>query len=413
MALKDIEHWVVLMMENRSFDHLFGYLAMPGIDNLTGGGTYACDGIDGNDAYVFASTAAKTDFITKPDPGHGFTDVCDQIFGLGKDATSPATMRGFVQSFKERMKAPNPLDVMRCFRPQDIPVLTTLAQNFVVCDRWFCSVPSSTWPNRYFMHAATSMGWADLSNKQCGQLMDGEMKFDAPTLFGRIDKANRNWRVYFHNPPHASTLTELSSTWDGELDQDHWREFDPGNSLPGFDEDVGNGDLPFYTFIEPQFDPVDPNNPMIPDNSGHPSGDFKRAQELIREVYNSLRSSDLWLSSALIVLFDEHGGFYDHVVPPSVPPELTYPPKGPFRFDRLGPRVPAVVISPWVQQGVVDHGPGTSAGPKADVFYDHTSIAATIINAIGAEALTERDKSARRLDHLFDHDCRHDCLSKV
>ena len=413
MAVSDIEHWVVLMMENRSFDHLFGYLKMPGIDNLLAGGKYACDGLDGKDAYVFASTGTGTDYITKPDPGHGFTDVCDQVFGLGKDATSLATMRGFVQNFKEKVGAPNPLDIMRCFRPQDIPVLTTLAQNFVVCDRWFCSVPSSTWPNRYFMHAATSMGWADLSNAQCGQLMDGGMSFDAPTVFGRVGKAGRDWRVYFHNPPHCSTLGELSPTLDGELDKDHWREFDPGNSLPGFAEDVANGDLPFYTFIEPQFDPVDPNNPMVPDNSGHPSGDFRRAQELVREVYNAVRSSSQWLTTGLIVVFDEHGGFYDHVVPPTVPPELTYPAKSAFQFDRLGPRVPALVISPWVAKGFVDHGPGTGAKPDPNVFYDHTSIAATIIGAVGGANLTGRDKAARRLDHLFDNDCRHDCLPTI
>ena len=317
MGIADIGHWVVLMMENRSFDHLFGYLKMPNIDNLLGGGKYACDGIDGNDAYPFPSTGVSTDYITKPDPGHGFTDVCDQIFGLGKDGTSPATMRGFVQSYKEKCHAPNPLDVMRCFRPQDVPVLTTLAQNFVLCDRWFCSVPSSTWPNRYFMHAATSMGWQDLDSLQCGELMVRAKEFDAPTLFGRVQNANRDWRVYFHSPPHASTLGELRSTWDGQLDRAHWREFDPGNSLSGFAEDVADANLPFYTFIEPQFDPVAPNNPMVPDNSGHPSGDFRRAQELIREVYNALRDSDLWLSTALIVLFDEHGGFYDHVAPPT------------------------------------------------------------------------------------------------
>jgi phospholipase C len=404
MAIGDIEHWVVLMMENRSFDHLFGYLPMKGVDNLLGGGKYVCDDPPGDDSYVFASKGQDSDYITKPDPGHGYVDVCDQIFGLGQ-TSGPATMRGFVQNYREKNGSKSPRDVMRCFRPQDVPVLTTLAQNYVLCDRWFSSVPSSTWPNRYFMHAATSMGLQDLDSDDCLAYMAGT-QFTAPTLFGRVNKAGLDWRVYFHNPPHAATLNEIKSTWDGQLDNAHWREFDPGNSLDGFAEDLHNGDLPYYTFIEPQFDPVLPNNPLVPDNSGHPSGDFQRAQELIREVYNAVRGSDLWMSTALIVLFDEHGGFYDHVVPPAVTPDGAKP-TGDFKFDRLGPRVPSLVISPWVAKGAVDHGPG------ANVFYDHTSIAATIIRAIGGTPLTERDKNAKDLNHLFNNDCRHDCISSL
>lgn len=419
MAIADIEHFVVLMMENRSFDHLFGYLDLENIDNLTSGGPFEVDGpflpdgTVGPPAYPFKSTGVHSDYITMPDPGHEFIDVTNQIFGYGKQPPAAANMRGFVQNFQKRSSAPRPLDIMRCFRMLDVPVLSTLAHNFVVCDRWFSSVPSSTWPNRYFFHAATSMGWVDLVSSECLDLMTGKIPFDAPTLFNRVDAVGRDWRVYFHNPPHASTLQSVAKTLDGQLDKTHWREFDPGNSLPGFAQDVGGGDLPFYTFIEPQFDMIHPNNPMVPDNSGHPSGDFKRAQELIREVYNALRSSDLWSTSALIILFDEHGGFYDHVVPPSVPAELTYPPKGAFQFDRLGPRVPALVISPWVKKGFVDHGPGTGDQPDPNVFYDHTSVASTLIKLLGGAPLTARDRNAKTLDHLFANSQRSDCPTGI
>lgn len=322
-------------------------------------------------------------------------------------------MRGFVQSYARRKRAVRPLDVMRCFRPQDLPSLSNLALNFAVCDRWFCSVPSSTWPNRDFFHAATSMGWADLDNEACLARMLGIRSFNAPTLFGRLAEARRSWRVYYHNPPHVGTMSELGWSLGEEQDHTYWREFQPGNGAAGFVEDVARGDLPLYTFIEPQFDPVWPDNPMIPDNSGHPSGDLRRAEALVRDIYNAMRASALWQRCALLVLFDEHGGFYDHVPPPSVPAELTYPARDSFRFDRLGPRVPALVISPWVGRGVVDHGPGTHDAPDPAIFYDHTSVAATLLHRIGGRPLTGRDAAAQRLDHLFDGPCRTACLPRL
>jgi phospholipase C len=411
MAISDIRHFVVLVMENRSFDHLFGYLDLPNSDNLLGGGPYACDGKDGGpEVPVGKSTGAVSDYLTNPDPGHDFPDVQVQIYGKGGPALKP-TMRGFVQSY-----AGNGADVLRCFRPADVPVFSALARNFVLCDRWFSSLPSSTWPNRYFLHTATSLGRADIDGSAAIDLMTNR-SFDTPTVFRRLEAHGAGWRVYFHNPPHVSTITDLGPTL---TDNDLWREYDPGNGLRGFAEDTANNDLPYYTFIEPQFDPVAPNNPMVPDNSGHPPGDFRRAQQLVREVYNALRESDLWHTSALVVLFDEHGGFYDHAVPPG-PPEHKIPaPDGSpstvpgFAFDRLGPRVPALVISPWVAQGVVDHGPDTQDGKvRPDRYYDHASLVATLLRSVKAPPLTQRDGHAFDFSHLFLDDWRHDCVPKL
>src|SRR6185312_10264027 len=115
MAIEDIDHFVVLMMENRSFDHLFGYLDLPNIDNLLHGGPFAVDGVtpvgggaQAQPAYPFKSTGKDSDYITVPDPGHDFIDVCDQIFGYGNQPPSPAAMRGFVQNFQLRKGAANP-----------------------------------------------------------------------------------------------------------------------------------------------------------------------------------------------------------------------------------------------------------------------------------------------------------------
>ena len=417
MALADIQHFVVLMMENRSFDHLLGYVDLPNSDNLLHGGPYTADAAAAGSppVPVTKTSGAPPDFISKPDPLHEYINVTNQIFGQGKAPPSPPTMRGFVQSYVTDSGG-KAEDVMRCFRPSEIPAIATLAQNFVVCDRWFSSMPSSTWPNRYFAHAATSLGYVDISNAQSLALLAGATQFNVPTIFNRIDSAGKDWRVYFHNPPQVSTLTQLVPTFD---DKDKWREFDPGNTLPGFAEDVANNDLPFYTFIEPQFDPFAQNNLAMPDNSGHPSGDFRRAQQLIREVYNSLRASDLWHSTMLIVVFDEHGGFYDHVVPPTAPaqkvlaPDASTPNVPGFHFDRLGPRVPALVISPWVKKGFVDHGPQCDTTPRPDRWYDHTSIIATVLRALGQPPLTARDGHAFDLLHLIGDDWRHDCVISV
>ncbi|HEX6839456.1 MAG TPA: alkaline phosphatase family protein, partial [Polyangia bacterium] len=185
MAASDIEHVVVLMMENRSFDHVFGYLDLPNIDGLRTG-DYWCSPAQAGGAPVRPrpTTGAPNDYVTCPDPGHEMQDTTQQIFdldasqtcnGVPLDPRAPPTMRGFVRSYAQQQ--PNGCnrtwqaeDIMRCFVPEHLPVLTALARNYVLIDRWFCAIPGPTWPNRFWAHAATAMGHGEMSDayiRQC------------------------------------------------------------------------------------------------------------------------------------------------------------------------------------------------------------------------------------------------------
>src|SRR3954468_13715651 len=184
MAASDIEHVVVLMMENRSFDHVFGYLDLPNIDGLRSGDHW-CTPLSGSaPVRPRPTTGISDDYVTCPDPGHEMQDVTQQIFdlaasqianGVPLDAHAAPTMRGFVRSYanakSDGCRATwKPEDIMRCFLPQHVPVLTALARSYVLVDRWFCAIPGPTWPNRFWSHAATAMGHGEMSDafiRQC------------------------------------------------------------------------------------------------------------------------------------------------------------------------------------------------------------------------------------------------------
>jgi phospholipase C len=435
MAASDIEHVVVLMMENRSFDHLFGYLDLPNIDNLRGGDHW-CSPAKAGGAPVRPrpTTGVDSDYVTCPDPGHEMQDVTQQISdldasqtcnGVPLDRKAAPTMRGFVRSYAQAKSDGckvtwQPEDIMRCFLPQHLPVMTALAKNYVLIDRWFCAIPGPTWPNRFWTHAATAMGHGEMSDsyiRQC--LLDSP--FTAPTIFNRLDAhaddwlGDPAWRVYYHQTPQASTLMSIAARLH---DPNYFRPFEANEKswsdepLDGFEADCDNHDLPYYTFIEPQFDSFAPLRAVTTDNSMHPPADVRDGERLVARVYNAIRRNpDLWAKTALVVTFDEHGGFYDHVVPPRVPSQKPDAPasaldangKPLFMFDRLGPRVPTLIVSPWVQKGIVDHGPGTGANIDNAIHYDHSSLVATVRELVGrpVEPLTERDEIATTFTHLF------------
>ena len=435
MAASDIEHVVVLMMENRSFDHVFGYLDLPNIDGLRTG-DYWCSPAQAGGAPVRPrpTTGAPNDYVTCPDPGHEMQDTTQQIFdldasqtcnGVPLDPKAQPTMRGFVRSYAQQQ--PNgcnrtwqPEDIMRCFLPEHLPVLTALARSYVLIDRWFCAIPGPTWPNRFWTHAATAMGHGEMSDayiRQC--LLDSP--FTAPTIFNRLDAhaddwlGDPAWCVYYHQTPQASTLTAIAERLH---DPNYFRPFEANEKswsdepLDGFEADCDNNNLPYYTFIEPQFDSFAPLRAVTTDNSMHPPADVRDGERLIARVYNAIRRNpDLWASTVLVVTYDEHGGFFDHVVPPRVPKQQPDTPvssvdangKPVFLFDRLGPRVPTLIVSPWVQKGLIDHGPTTGARIDPSIHYDHSSLVATVRELVGrpVDPLTERDQIATTFTHLF------------
>jgi phospholipase C len=425
-----IDHVVVLALENRSFDHALGYLdhPNPAFDGLRGPGPHSNPGWDGAPA-VAATPGAKPVLPVGPDHAH------DAVMAqLGITAAHPPwqpTNQGFVVDYEragrripisarysgvlspifnwlERRKTSSlpvvtgrgPL-IMLAQTPESVPVLSRLATEFAVCTRWFASVPGETWPNRNFLHAASSDDEVDIDTRL----------YDNPTIFELLEANGKTWRIYHDDTPQVWAFHEL---WDTEDRHANWFPFSD------FAEHVAAGELPTYTFIEPNHRPpfhtLD-HDPVVgaPDlsNNQHPENnlvdnaaydgfmvtdtDFARAEKLIAHVYESLRANrELFARTLLLVTYDEHGGFYDHVVPPvGVPNPHAHPDLGTrllhvllhrrargFDFTMLGVRVPAVVISPRIPRGTVD-----------SQMRDHASVPSTLraLFAPGASPLTARD----------------------
>lgn len=203
-----IEHVVVLMLENRSFDCMLGWLYRdrPDFDGLRGDEANPWHHDDGTEQQVpvwnDGSLTPEAASIPDPDPGELFDDVRMQIFGLHADGTP--RMNGFVDNYMRQPANSTPLDprsAMHCFTPEQLPVLSTLARSFGVSDRWFSSVPSETWPNRLFAHAGSSGG--AVNNTAI------PLPFLLPSVFRRLESRGRSWKVYFQDAPQTASLVDL------------------------------------------------------------------------------------------------------------------------------------------------------------------------------------------------------------
>jgi phospholipase C len=378
-----IQHVVVLMLENRSFDSMLGrlYPDDPDFNGLTLGeyNTYAQTRFG-----VWSGEGMPPSLATAPDPDPGefFKDIAEQLQG---DPTAPCPMGGFAANYatqKPSSDGPfNPRSAMHFFSPEQVPVITQLAKSFGVCDCWHASAPCQTWPNRFFVHTGTSRGHVDNNTFR--------IPFPAESLFHRLQKGGRSWRVYFHDMPQSILLGDL---WLYAVF--HFR------GLAQFLADAHTGNLPDYSFIEPRyFSDLFLNK--IP-NDEHPPHNVLYGEQLIAQVYNAVRSSPCWESTLLIITYDEHGGCYDHVVPPpAVPPDgLVDNPYG-YPFNTYGVRVPAVIVSPFVPPGSKVRPPVRDDGLVYP--FDHTSIIATVRNLFlkGSPPLTQRDAVAPDLLHAL------------
>lgn len=363
-----VEHVVVLMLENRSFDSVAGKLrdGTPGFDGLTGAESNVWHRPDGtaqvvpvwNEPGMDAAVARMPD----PDPGELFADIAVQLGGL--DGATP--MGGFVDNYmRQPGKAPRePRAVMHYFTPGQLPVLSTLGTAFGISDRWFASAPCQTWPNRFFTHCGTAHGWVNNTPYH--------FPYTMRTVFDLLDTAGQTWRIYFHDVPQAASLARL------------WTRPGRFRRFNAFLADAANGSLPSYSFIEPRYF-TDVVLQQMP-NDEQPTHNILYGEALIASVYNALRAGPKWPQTLLIVLHDEHGGCYDHVPPPAATPPG--PPYGDgFTFNRFGVRVPAVIVSPHV-------APGSLIRPAGPVPFDHTSIIATLRKLFGLGPLTPRDAAA-------------------
>jgi len=390
MSAASIQHVFVLMLENRSFDHMLGFSGISGTDAATGQPT-AVNGLRGTENN---SLNGKSYPVIQPapyampvDPPHEFPAVVEQLCGPGVQYASggaypPIDNSGFVASYAAGGGSGDPGTIMAAFTPSQLPVLHALAREFVVCDNWFASMPGPTWPNRLFAHAASSAGLdhsPTTAEIVLWETLTG-ISFAAGTIFDSMNAHNVRWRLYAGDDfPMVAALHGIQLTLVHPYDQ--------------FAHDVAAADYGVsYTFIEPSYN-------VLADykcsTSQHPLDDVTRGETLIRATYEAIRNSPLWESSLLLITWDEHGGFYDHVAPPpAIAPGDSHPGgdhnQYGFTFEQYGPRVPAVVISPWTPRNLVDHR-----------LYDHTSIPATVERLFGMPALTKRDAAANDLRALL------------
>jgi len=383
-GLDVIEHLVVLMLENRSLDHMLGWLyadsgntspAGQPFEGLTG--HESCPGTDGTPvaAYRFTPDTEALYFMPGADPGEGYAATNDQLWG---STAAPATgstpsMQGFVTDYAQAIKDNNSKGwyvvpgtteamIMGCHTPTTLPVLSTLATGFAVCDHWYGSAPTMTMPNRAFACAGTSQGRLD----------DQIKKFTVPSIFGALSDKGVPWKIY------GDTKTPLTKLDFPDTSAAPDTNF---GLLTDFEADAAGGRLPAYAFLEPSWSSTG--------NSEHPNYDVALGEQLILDVYRALRDGPDWNSTLFVLTYDEHGGCYDHVPPPwgAVPPDDS-PGQFGFDFTRFGPRVPTVLASPLIPAGTVFRVPAGSTP------LDHTSILATIEKRWGVTPLTKRDAAA-------------------
>ncbi|HWM13111.1 MAG TPA: alkaline phosphatase family protein [Gaiellaceae bacterium] len=353
--LAKIDHVIVLMMENRSFDHVLGYLKLDGVRPQ----------VDGLEADMGNEDAAGTFHKVRPlgrrkidlkalDPGHGPADVREQIAG----GTMAGFLKNYVKAF-ERNSEDNPPPagfrfdptlVLAYLRADDVPVYDYLARSFQVCDRWFSSVPGPTWPNR--LYAAAGQSGGTTANRR-------PPIYDLATFVRKLDADDVSWRWYSHDP---GTLRGI----DGRYRLGHDDEFAYFARKTLFErrsflDDARDGRLPAVSWIDPNFVDFRLFGPPG-SNDDHPPSPMMAGQELVLTLIESVMRSPAWKKSLIVITYDEHGGFYDHVDP------------GQFTaaddrrlMRRYGVRVPALVVSPYVERGV------------SHAVYDHTSIIKTIL----------------------------------
>lgn len=443
-----IEHVIVLMLENRSFDNMLGGL----YPEKTRAGLYR--GLKGDESNpldpgdpgkgsvtVFQGPADNAVWITPyPDPGELFDDMNAQIFGTKNPGSgTPATMQGFAWNYNQQPGAPLYKDgpdvlpvaknVMQYYREDAIPITSFLAKQFAVCDGWFAAGPVQTLANRIFAHCGTpglvpGTNDARINNPDFTKGWSTSPPFNPPvhdkTIFALLDEAypgEVNWKVYYHDAPISALCSYVYDHWK-------WASWDGGNVFTfkehlsnetNLEYDIKNNRLPKYSFIEPRYTDFFKDGSV---NSYHPGGagiDFsdpngsslpppisvQDGECFLKEVYDILaKYPETFKKTLLVVIYDEHGGLFDHVSPPPAVSPFAHKVDN-FAYDRYGVRIPAMLINPCIP-------PGTIYPPRDDAdksVFDHTSLISTICAQFGLkDTLTPRSTAAPTLKNLIpDH----------
>ena len=374
--LRKIDRIVVLMLENRSFDHMLGYLTLRGQDEVNGlkldFSNAAADGTRYHPRQLGNPRIPKGQ-----DPCHAIRCVREQVADK---------MSGFVKNFAATYPDEDPSVVMGFYTDFDVPVYDYLAHSYCLCDRWHAAVAGSTWVNR--LYAMTGQARAD----QEGMKGDGRLFWNFPAFTRHLDEAGVGWRWYSSDPSTLRLADETYRKPDWLLEREHFRYFDrkaigafeqAGQELvmhsdDSFLDDVRNGTLPPVSWIDPNF--IDLSLFERNSNDDHPPSDVHLAQELVLTVFRALVESEKtsFDRTMLVVTYDEHGGFFDHEMPPAAKDDNP-------DFQTHGVRVPAFVVSPLVEPGTVTH-----------TLFDHTSLIRTILLKFAPQAA---DKMGARVSN--------------
>jgi phospholipase C len=298
-AQSGIEHVVVVMMENRSFDHLLGWV--PGADGRQAGLSFP----DRNGA--LRSTHHLTDFMgcAHPDPDHSFEGGRAQ-YDLGQ-------VDGWLRS------GANDEYALGYYLQDDLAFWGAAAHDWTVCDRYFAPILGPTYPNRLYQHAGTT-----------DRIVNSTATSKLPTIWDRLAAAGLKGTYYFGDIPFTAI----------------WGNAYVGISRPyiEFLADCASGNLPQVSFVDPRFGGEDQGT----SNDDHPHADVRVGERFLADVYHAVTRSPSWKNTVLVINYDEWGGFFDHVPPPLGPD--TQP-----LFERRGFRVPALIVSPFARRGQVAH----------------------------------------------------------
>jgi phospholipase C len=380
-AADKIEHIIVLMQENRSFDHIMGFkkqnnTEIDGCLPNAKGCSNPMDPQDPNSTWVTVSSGAAEHQISDPD--HSMPSTQEQVYGYGPTTVDPAPMTGFIKNYK------NKEIIMQCFAPDIVPAMSTLADEFAIFDHWYAAVPGPTEVNRLYVFSATSDGSAANDDIRLA------MGYPQRSVFRNIDESiyNRTWGVYFAEAPSAFFLKDTRT-------EENLKKF---HDIQKFYTDAAAGTLPSYSFIEPRYFEI----PDIPANDQHPDHDVGEGDRLMKSLYEAIRASPLWNKTLFLITYDEHGGFFDHVSPPIGIPnpdgKVSNDTNPSFDFTREGVRVPAIAISPWIKKGTIIHEPVNGT------HYEHSSVVATVRKMLVPDQpyLTKRDAWAQTFEWLVD-----------
>ncbi len=362
---------VYVMLENRSYDHALGARKL--LEGLPGDGlTAALRNPDMTGALVAPYTPATLEAQCVLDPPHGW-EASHRQFNNG-------AMDGFLT--EHQAEHAGSIEAMQYMTRAQMPVTWALADAYTTCDRWFCSVMGPTLPNRAYWHAASSFG-IKVNNEVLSGFSAG---VPIPTIYNRLDDKGIDWAYYYGN---LAVVSVLSNAGPYKLDlgpndgTGKVRRFGDALERGGqFFKDAAAGKLPSVVYIDPTFG----------ENDDHPPVHPILAQELIASIYTALATSPQWKKCTLVITYDENGGFYDHVPPPTTTDD-TNAKFGIPGFEQMGFRVPTLVIGPYAKKSYV-----------SSVTYDHTSALKHLQNQFGLETLNPRMDAANDITDCLDMD---------